>query len=262
MLYANYSLGEKGMICIECGSPVKSLYTLYSEDNIHATRCTHCNKFADSYIECDNLLVIIDLILLRPGAIRHVVFNSNKCEDLVRNRGTSPLAVMDDKSANKSRMYGGVSSTGIRLFILVTLFDVYLQWGTVEKSQDPHVQEFLFVRHPIVQYILFMLLSISQTFALHFVIRKAGRFLVGYKDGPSISTALLICSFFRLLPILTFIWHYDIPYVSQVVKYVAIVSMVEVLSIVMDCNYIYSSLLTAIGTIIIFGIEKLFWYVI
>lgn len=251
------------MICIECGSPVKSLYTLYSEDNIHATRCTHCNKFADSYIECDNLLVIIDLILLRPGAIRHAVFNSFKCKNLVARGSISPPpSITPDHDADRPRLYGGVPATVGRLLVLVTLFDVYLQWGTVEKSEDPHVIEFLSFRHPFVQYLLFMLLSVSQTVAVHFVIRKAARILVGFKDGPAISTALLICSFFRLLPILTFIWHYDIPYVGQVVKYAAIVSMVEVLSIVTDCNYIYASLLTIIGNVIFIGIDKLFWFAV
>ena len=54
------------MICIECMSPVQTLYTSYSLSNIRLTACPQCNKFADKYIEYDNVLIFIDLLLLRP----------------------------------------------------------------------------------------------------------------------------------------------------------------------------------------------------
>lgn len=63
------------MICIECTEPVQSLYTQYSPSNIRLTACPRCNKFADKYIEYDNVLIFVDVILLKPQAYRHLVFN-------------------------------------------------------------------------------------------------------------------------------------------------------------------------------------------
>lgn len=250
------------MICIECAAPVESLYTYYSEDNIHATKCSCCKQFADRYIECDNLLVIIDLILLRPGVIRHVVFNANIDGKYPPNLCAGKSREEEHQQAEHLQTKYGVSATVARLLILVTLFDVYVQWGIYEKSNDSRVLEFLSSRHPFAQYLLFLCYSVSQTVALHYTVRKLARILIGWKDGSSISTALMICSFFKLLPILTFIWHYDIPFVGKVVRYVVLVSMVEVLSITIDCNYIFAILLTLVPRGVCMILDKAFWLLV
>ncbi|KAM9905941.1 hypothetical protein OXX79_001839 [Metschnikowia pulcherrima] len=42
---------------------------------IQLTVCPRCGKFADRYIEFDNVIIFLDLLLLRPQAYRHVAFN-------------------------------------------------------------------------------------------------------------------------------------------------------------------------------------------
>lgn len=64
------------MICITCMRPVDSLYTVYSNDHIQLTDCPYCQETVDKYVEIDNVLLFIDLLLLKAGAYRHLVFNA------------------------------------------------------------------------------------------------------------------------------------------------------------------------------------------
>ncbi|KAJ8920496.1 hypothetical protein NQ315_005365 [Exocentrus adspersus] len=61
--------------CINCGSPVTYLYKKYSETVLKLTECKHCKNVADKYVEYDTLFVVIDLILLKVSAFRHVLLN-------------------------------------------------------------------------------------------------------------------------------------------------------------------------------------------
>lgn len=47
----------------------------YSERNFRLTRCGHCGSVADKYIEFELLLVLIDIVLHRKAAYRHLMFN-------------------------------------------------------------------------------------------------------------------------------------------------------------------------------------------
>lgn len=58
-----------------CGESVGSLFIEYSEKSIRLTRCHKCNKVADKYIEYELVLVLIDVLLLRLPAYRHLMFN-------------------------------------------------------------------------------------------------------------------------------------------------------------------------------------------
>ena len=65
--------------CVECARPVPSLYT-YSykqyEQTIRLTPCPSCNAIAaDPYVEFEQIIVILDLILHKKQAYRHVLFN-------------------------------------------------------------------------------------------------------------------------------------------------------------------------------------------
>uniref|UniRef100_A0A0G4GJX6 Protein ARV n=1 Tax=Chromera velia CCMP2878 TaxID=1169474 RepID=A0A0G4GJX6_9ALVE len=63
------------VVCVECGAPVKHLYKEFSKGSIRLTRCEQCGEFADKYVEYDNLMIFIDLILHREGVYRHLLFN-------------------------------------------------------------------------------------------------------------------------------------------------------------------------------------------
>ncbi|KAG4915836.1 hypothetical protein AAZX31_19G116000 [Glycine max] len=64
-----------GYRCIQCGCPVKTLYVQYSPGNIRLMKCENCKAVADEYIECEIMILAIDLILHKPKAYRHLLHN-------------------------------------------------------------------------------------------------------------------------------------------------------------------------------------------
>ncbi|GAC97171.1 mitochondrial import receptor subunit tom22 [Pseudozyma hubeiensis SY62] len=83
-------------VCIHCATPIDSLYMRYGKDHIVLSPCTSsiCSStststastspaagsqspvvLADEYLEHDLPIVIIDLILAKPQAYRHLLFN-------------------------------------------------------------------------------------------------------------------------------------------------------------------------------------------
>lgn len=253
------------MICVECASPVNTLYTYYSKDNIHATKCSHCGHFADKYIECDRILTFIDLLLLRKAAIRHVVFNASNAsfhqgENVAwqqkqiaegsrefssgRPGEETQFCFRQTIKPSRARQFFGLSPTVLRLILFVIMVDVYLRWATSERSSSPIMLEFLTSTHPILQHVVFITLSFSDTIVSHLVVRGMSRLFTEWKDGAALSTSLLIGSFFKLLPILTLIWDQSIPYSDQIVEIFSLYCVTEVLSVTMGCGYICAALFT------------------
>ncbi|KFK42492.1 hypothetical protein AALP_AA1G000400 [Arabis alpina] len=68
--------------CVGCGFRVKSLFIQYSPGNIRLMKCGNCKEVADEYIECERMIIFIDLILHRPKVYRHVLFNAINQETL------------------------------------------------------------------------------------------------------------------------------------------------------------------------------------
>ncbi|CAN7038520.1 unnamed protein product [Brassica oleracea var. botrytis] len=60
--------------CVGCGLR-KSLFIQYSPGNIRLMKCGNCKEVADEYIECERMIIFIDLVLHRPKVYRHVLYN-------------------------------------------------------------------------------------------------------------------------------------------------------------------------------------------
>lgn len=63
------------MICVECGHAVADVYKEFSKGSVRLTRCDHCHKHADKYIEMEFVLICLDLILHKPQVYRHILYN-------------------------------------------------------------------------------------------------------------------------------------------------------------------------------------------
>ncbi|XP_050237445.1 protein ARV 2-like [Mercurialis annua] len=61
--------------CVECGFGVNTLYVQYSPGNIRLMKCENCRAVADEYIEFELMIILIDLILHKPKAYRHLLYN-------------------------------------------------------------------------------------------------------------------------------------------------------------------------------------------
>jgi hypothetical protein len=63
--------------CIECGAPAGELYKEYSPGNIRLSVCDTCHKTIDKFVEYEFVLIALDLVLMKPQAYRHVLYNRN-----------------------------------------------------------------------------------------------------------------------------------------------------------------------------------------
>ncbi|EXC13646.1 hypothetical protein L484_019604 [Morus notabilis] len=61
--------------CVECGYGTNSLFVQYSPGNIRLMKCENCKAVADEYIECEIMIIVIDLIVNKPKAYRHLLYN-------------------------------------------------------------------------------------------------------------------------------------------------------------------------------------------
>lgn len=94
-------------LCTTCTRYIPYLYTVYeSAFNLRLEQCVRikipakkriltiaqtCGAFADPYVEHDSLLLLIDLILLKRGVYRHLLFN----------RGAEPRRIADDDKGQR-----------------------------------------------------------------------------------------------------------------------------------------------------------------
>ncbi|CAK9270851.1 unnamed protein product [Sphagnum jensenii] len=63
------------MMCVHCATPVDAVYVEYSPGNIRLSVCAKCEHTADEYVECEMMIVLIDLVLQKSKAYRHIFFN-------------------------------------------------------------------------------------------------------------------------------------------------------------------------------------------
>uniref|UniRef100_A0A5S6QTD4 Small ribosomal subunit protein uS2 n=1 Tax=Trichuris muris TaxID=70415 RepID=A0A5S6QTD4_TRIMR len=71
-----YSLYSMTIACIHCGATVTELYHAYSPTVLKLSVCDSCHKIADHYVEYEPGLIMLDLLLLRLPAYRHVCSNT------------------------------------------------------------------------------------------------------------------------------------------------------------------------------------------
>ncbi|CAA6662547.1 unnamed protein product [Spirodela intermedia] len=70
--------------CVNCGVGVQRLLVQYSPGNIRLTKCENCRAVADPYVECEFMILLIDLILHKERAYRHLLFNLLNQDSIAR----------------------------------------------------------------------------------------------------------------------------------------------------------------------------------
>ncbi|TKY85065.1 hypothetical protein EX895_006145 [Sporisorium graminicola] len=134
-------------ICIHCATPVESLYMRYGQDHIVLSPCASeicspvsakasLNKgnsssdktsaaavvLADEYLEHDLPIVIIDLILAKPQAYRHLLFNRSSI--FASSHPSSAAAVAHDGRDGAGRQIWEL----LKRVLALSLVDAYIRW--------------------------------------------------------------------------------------------------------------------------------------
>ncbi|SJX61173.1 related to ARV1-protein functioning in transport of glycosylphosphatidylinositol intermediates into ER lumen [Sporisorium reilianum f. sp. reilianum] len=134
-------------ICIHCATPIESLYMRYGQDHIVLSPCTSdiCAPssavsekssssgtkagasavvLADEYLEHDLPIVIIDLILAKPQAYRHLLFNRPSIF-----ASASSAAVGKGASAGTGgEGWGREVWELVKRILALSLVDAYIRW--------------------------------------------------------------------------------------------------------------------------------------
>lgn len=230
------------MICVECDELVPSLYTTYQNGHIKLTDCQNCQQSADKYIEYDNVLLFIDIILLKPQAYKHLVYN------LITDSG--------DLSSMIRKVH--------RIRFLSVLFEIYLNWAYKEKEvhnlsfRNPFlVYHAILTQNIFVQYLFFGLKCITDDILTHFLIH---RFYLNwikwipksYQTKKSLSKqdikrleivlsiTILISGGMKLFPIIMLIWPYDNVTITTIIASISNINLIESLRIVSNEPFIVS----------------------
>ncbi|KAK9766782.1 sterol homeostasis protein [Basidiobolus ranarum] len=215
--------------CVECGTPVSTLYMEYSKGNIRLTQCENCKNFVDKYVEHDAVIIFIDLLLFKPQVYRHILFNRLDYKDQ------------------------GIHPSVLKLGILLILFDVYIKWFKLERYYAK--TKFPFGDQPLyLQYIYILALCLIEFLAYQFGVRLAVSFCLGSKYAiikyNYVSMALIISSFGKLLLILMVIWDYNELEYSWLLSVFVFASNLEALSVFLDFGYLRTTLVMLCGLVI------------
>lgn len=210
------------MICVECSEPTDSLYEKYKGNHIRLTVCDKCHNVADKYIEYDNTLLFIDLMLLKPQAYRHTIYN----QMIIDRAAEKPYDLHWEANATEKKpetksnfleTYGYV----IRLSILLLLFEVYVKWAYEEKNYLEGTGGTTMIMKRVLdgplKYLFFLTTTLVEnvvlTLSISFLARKLLHFGQGSFNASRelgiISTTVLLSSIIKLFPIVMLIWPYD-----------------------------------------------------
>lgn len=72
-------------VCIECGSRQHKLINQLQEGNYSLENCSQCGEKADKYIEYDQNLLALQVVLCKKQIYRHLFFNQEKIENIKRS---------------------------------------------------------------------------------------------------------------------------------------------------------------------------------
>jgi hypothetical protein len=71
-------------VCIECGIHQHRLVNKLQEGNYSLERCSRCGDFVDRYVEFDDNLLALQVLLCKPQIYRHLFFNKEKINNIKR----------------------------------------------------------------------------------------------------------------------------------------------------------------------------------
>ncbi|TMW69807.1 hypothetical protein Poli38472_001963 [Pythium oligandrum] len=69
------STSSRSYVCVSCGASVPYLVRDYGKGNVRLAICGQCNAVADPYVEYENILLFLEVMLLKPQVYRHVLYN-------------------------------------------------------------------------------------------------------------------------------------------------------------------------------------------
>ncbi|KAI5264795.1 protein ARV1 isoform X2 [Manis pentadactyla] len=197
--------------CIECSQEARELYRDYNHGVLKLSICTSCLKPVDKYIEYDPVIILINAILCKAQAYRHILFNT------------------------KINMHR-------KLYIFCLLCEAYLRWWQLQDSnQNTDPDDFIRYAKEWDFYRMFAIASLEQAafFTGIFTFLWVGRLMTAKKQPSFILLlkALLLSSYGKLLLIPAVIWEHDYtPLCLRLIKVFVLTSHFQAIRVTLNIN--------------------------
>ncbi|KAM8947711.1 protein ARV1 [Pelodytes ibericus] len=218
---------DKGAVyrCIECSKESKELYRDYKYGALKITICTSCQKPVDKYIEYDPVIILINAMLCKAQAYRHVLFNSQV-------------------------------NIHWKLCIFCLLCEAYTRWLQLPgSSNNSDPDDFIRYAKEWDFYRLFGIAALEQSAFL------AGVFIVLYLVMPNslksqseftlLLKALLLSSYGKLLLIPAMIWEHDYtPLCLRLITIFVLTSNTQAIRVALNISRTQSLIAIAFGVLL------------
>ncbi|XP_008056144.1 protein ARV1 [Carlito syrichta] len=211
--------------CIECNREAKELYRDYNHGVLKITICKSCQKPVDKYIEYDPVIILINAILCKAQAYRHIIFNT------------------------EINIHG-------KLCIFCLLCEAYLRWWQLQDSnQNTDPDDLIRYAKEWDFYRMFAIASLEQAafFVGIFTFLGVERPMTTKKrlNFNLLLKALLLSSYGKLLLIPAVIWEHDYtPLCLKLIKIFVLTSNFQATRVTLNINRKLSLLAILSGSLL------------
>ncbi|KAM4633343.1 protein ARV1 [Polymixia lowei] len=208
--------------CVECNENAAELHRDYSNGILKITICDSCQKPVDKYIEYDPVIILIDAILCKTQAFRHILFNTSL-------------------------------NIHWKLCVFCLLCEAYLRWSLLqgsEQSSDPadiirYTKEWDF-------YSMFGLAALELSAfcggVLWFLWVAVGRLQDSKLEFKLLLRALLLSCYGKVLLIPAVIWEHDYsPFCLGLIKLFVLTSNSQAVRVILNSSRRLSLMAVCVG---------------
>lgn len=253
------------MICIECGfTEIDCLFSKFKSNYIKLTICPRCGKVVDKYIEYDNVILFIDILLLKPQAYRHLAYNVAETDLLA-----DPTVHVTNSDCTESTfaMKFNRHKKLTRLITMTVLFEVYLVWAyeeikpvhspiiTLVLQQKVPFQYLYFIGQVLLERFIFCTFIICLYDLTNNWFKNTNKNLNREYQRTYFIIVLLITIFIssciKTFPIIMLIWPYDKTSISSsLINIVGILNTSEALKITTNVSFFRALVIVVFSTFI------------
>ena len=198
--------------CCHCGATLADIL-IREHGNLRLAKCESCGCIADEYWSHEALLVLIDILLHRPPAYRHLLYNMGICLSDRHRRAVltgAAVALAGCDAVHQQSLFAFVSAAGVG--------DTGSQAAYSQNGGNPlllsHVGDFAWLLvSSVLQFVCFTAVAAQAAHALaakdsseaedqHFITSNQQRAWI------NVGTALLLSSIGKGLVLLRLVWLY------------------------------------------------------
>ncbi|GAB2279884.1 hypothetical protein Dimus_014519 [Dionaea muscipula] len=172
--------------CINCGHPVEKLYIQYSPGNIRLSKCEVCRSISDEYVECELMIIVIDLILHKPKAYRHLLFNTLSRQSIINS----------DSDRNTHMLFKSLA-----LFFLLDACKPLVPISNREGRNSVYASELKIMGNALLGNLVFL-----GSFAG--LARKLLNLVDGFHGYKDVVLAVLVSSYLKVFTVAMLVWTF------------------------------------------------------